>query len=463
MDPHAEPLARWKHHTHNTGMLHLRSPRVHNLDVDPLSLARHAETKAFMAAKRELREEHPVRERDFIAPYSRPSLRLFTHHVQSLVDAKALMRLWRSAEARSLQALEHGYRVQTHSGEQIEAKNIVLALGAGDHLNWPPWAVQYKSQKGEANIWHIFAPEFTREQIAETDDVAIVGAGISAAQLALALLEANPNRRIFLVSRHFLKKQDFDSDPGWLGPTLLKAFHREKCYAKRRSMIREARHIGSLASEVTDRLQEAILRDKTISLELAKVHTVSHGPTRRNLQLHLYPFELDTTQYDDTGDLVFQFSKDVKILEADTVVLATGFQSRRPGGAFLDEAIPGMNLPTARDGFPIVDRHLSWRKGLFVMGPLAELEVGPASRNLSGARMAADRIVHSPEAHESTRPLASLPTSRAGRMKRQVESRRPEAPPHLLGEHKNPPTSRSSTRVCPTRSDSEHPQRSQSG
>ena len=447
LDPHAEPLARWKHHTHNTGMLHLRSPRVHNLDVDPLSLELHAETEAFIAAKRLLREENPARERDFIAPYSRPSLRLFTHHVQSLIDAKALMRLWKSAQARSLQALDRGYRVQTHAGEQIEAENIVLALGAGDHLNWPQWAIQFKSQKAEANIQHIFAPDFQREQIAETDDVAIVGAGISAAQLALALREANPHRRIFLVSRHFLRKEDFDSDPGWLGPTLLKAFHSEKCYAKRRTMIREARHRGSLAKEVTDRLREATLRDKTINLELAKIGAVVHEPTRRKLQLHLYPFELDTTEYEDTGDLVFQLSENAEILEVDAVVLATGFESRRPGGRFLDEAIRSMNLPTAEDGFPIVNRHLGWRRGLFVMGPLAELEVGPASRNLSGARMAADRIIHSPEAHESTGPLASLPSS-PGR-ESEARSREPEArsssPP--LGEHENPSAPLSSTRA----------------
>ena len=60
-------------------------------------------------------------------------------------------------------------------------------------------------------------------------------------------------------------------------------------------------------------------------------------------------------------------------------------------------AMRSMDLPTAKDGFPIVDRHLRWRKSLFVMGPLAELEVGPVSRNISGARMAASRIITSPE------------------------------------------------------------------
>ncbi|MEO1368497.1 MAG: FAD/NAD(P)-binding protein, partial [Acidobacteriota bacterium] len=397
LDPHAEPLARWKHCTHNTGMLHLRSPRVHNLDIDPLSLEYHAEAEPFLSEKRGRAAPDASDESDFIEPYYRPSLRLFTHHVQSLVEGHSLMDLWISARARSLEAVDGGYRVETDTGEQIDSKNVVLAIGAGDHLRWPQWALRFRSREDGANVRHIFAPDFKREEIAETDDVAIVGAGISAAQLALALLDVNPDRRIVLVSRHFLRKQDFDSDPGWLGPTLLKGFHREKCYVKRRSMIREARHSGSLAAEVTARLNKAMLQEKTIRLEVAKVHDALFDTARRKLELHLHPFELDTTQYEATGDLVFRFSDDARVLGFDTVVLATGFESARPGGPFLDDAIRGIDLPTAPDGFPVVDRYLRWRDGLFVMGPLAELEIGPASRNISGARMAADRIVRSLE------------------------------------------------------------------
>jgi hypothetical protein len=44
-------------------------------------------------------------------------------------------------------------------------------------------------------------------------------------------------------------------------------------------------------------------------------------------------------------------------------------------------------------GLPVLDRHLCWPGlELFVMGGLAGLQVGPTARNLSGARMASDRI-----------------------------------------------------------------------
>lgn len=38
---------------------------------------------------------------------------------------------------------------------------------------------------------------------------------------------------------------------------------------------------------------------------------------------------------------------------------------------------------------------LEWCPHLYVTGPLAELEIGPIARNISGARQAAERIVQS--------------------------------------------------------------------
>ena len=49
-------------------------------------------------------------------------------------------------------------------------------------------------------------------------------------------------------------------------------------------------------------------------------------------------------------------------------------------------------LPTADCGYPFVDLALQWAKGLYVMGPLAELEIGPAAANLGGGRIAVKRI-----------------------------------------------------------------------
>ena len=60
--------------------------------------------------------------------------------------------------------------------------------------------------------------------------------------------------------------------------------------------------------------------------------------------------------------------------------------------AWLDDAIETYGLPCAECGYPIVDRGLRWHPRILVTGPLAELEIGPVSRNHSGAMRAGDRI-----------------------------------------------------------------------
>ena len=80
-------------------------------------------------------------------------------------------------------------------------------------------------------------------------------------------------------------------------------------------------------------------------------------------------------------------------LEVDRVLLATGFCSKRPGGSLVDGLIQSASLPCAGCGYPVVDTGLRWHSNVYVSGPLAELELGPVSRNIAGARRAAARLV----------------------------------------------------------------------
>ena len=80
-------------------------------------------------------------------------------------------------------------------------------------------------------------------------------------------------------------------------------------------------------------------------------------------------------------------------LIVDRILLATGFASRRPGGSLVDDLVASATLPCASCGYPIVDSSLRWHPRVYVSGPLAELELGPVSRNIAGARRAGERIV----------------------------------------------------------------------
>ena len=62
--------------------------------------------------------------------------------------------------------------------------------------------------------------------------------------------------------------------------------------------------------------------------------------------------------------------------------------------AILSHLIQAENLPCSECGYPLVSEGLEWAPRLHVMGALAELEIGPIARNISGARHAAERIVN---------------------------------------------------------------------
>ena len=90
--------------------------------------------------------------------------------------------------------------------------------------------------------------------------------------------------------------------------------------------------------------------------------------------------------HDKNGNLIEQ---------TGTVLLATGFKASLPGKEWLSPVIDNYQLCCSECGYPIVSRSLQWGPDLYVTGALAELEIGPIARNISGARYAAGRIVDS--------------------------------------------------------------------
>lgn len=255
-----------------------------------------------------------------------------------------------------------GVGVGLDGGEELAAQNVVLALGASEQPAWPDWA-----PRGDPRVQHVFEPGFG-PSLGASETIAVVGGGISAAQIALRLLDEG--HRVHLVSRHPLREHQFDSDPGWIGPKLMTGFSRVRDYDRRRAMIAEARHRGSVPPDVRRVLARAI----------------EHG--------HLSWHEGQVEALDPGRDgIALRLAADPSALEVERVVLATGFSSRRPGGAMIDRLVASASLPCARCGYPIVDSALRWHPRIHVSGPLAELELGPVARNIVGARRTGDRLV----------------------------------------------------------------------
>ncbi len=368
LDDEERLLARWRRSTRNTGMRFLRSPGVHNIGLSSNSLDRFASGRGRGV------------ERPFTRPYFRPALELFDLHCDDVIERCQLQATHVRGRASRLELTTAGAQVGFEdpvdggrSGE-IEARHVILALGAPREPAWPDWARRAVASSAEApdgtptgRIRHVFDPGFELVDRAEDSVVAVIGAGISGAQVALRL--AREGRRVILVSRHALRVEQFDSDPGWQGPKNMSAFTRLRDPDERRDRIRAARHRGSVPPEVQGALRRASA-DGTIEVVLETAIQSAR------VSDHEVSLELDGRR-----------------VRADRVLLATGFPGRRPGGTWLDDAVDAFRLPCAACGYPIVDRGLRWHPHLLVTGPLAELELGPVSRNLSGARRAGDRIV----------------------------------------------------------------------
>lgn len=353
LDPHPQPLARWDANTANVGMTHLRSPHVQSLDTDPWSISTFAKT----------RRGAPIAE--FIPTHNRPSLALFRAHADWIRERHNLDALRIQGRATGLRRTADGWQVETTIGP-IDTQNVVLAFGAGEQPHWPDWAAALRPQNAPVN--HVFEAGFDREALPDWSQAVVIGGGISAAQLALALALRQPGT-VTLLMRRPLRVAPFDSDLGWVGGTDLQRFRAEPDYARRREIIRAARYTGTVPEDVALLLQQAEARG-VLRVQVGEV--ASAAASASGVDLTLTDGSSQTT---------------------DRLLLATGFDSRRPGGPWLDEAVTKLHLPVNVCGYPVVGPDLAWAPGLFVTGPLAELYIGPVSRNIIGARLAAEVIV----------------------------------------------------------------------
>jgi hypothetical protein len=351
VDPHDEPLSVWKRCTRSTAMNYLRSPAAHNLDVGTGALLQFA-------------RNHDGRGEEFYSKHRRPSLHLFNSHCDHVVEKGGLTSFRLQASALSIERSKHSYILNTTGGE-LHSKRIILCLGSADRLSIPEWASQLEPLS--APIVHVFSTDFAHYKDKKWTRAVVIGGGISAAQLALALSLKSPGNVTMLHSKR-LQIYPFDTEPCWLDERCLRHLRRQPDYAERRSIVDRARYWGSFPADVGRQLNQAI-QNRALAC-------------------------LNSSVISATGDAngVSMMLSDGSILDSDLVVFATGFERSLPGGDFLRNAIQRLGLPCAPCGFPILDEYLRWSEGLYATGALAELVIGPASRNIVGARMASQRI-----------------------------------------------------------------------
>jgi cation diffusion facilitator CzcD-associated flavoprotein CzcO len=358
VDPHAAPLARWSELTQRVGVSFLRSPVVHHLSDDPWSLKRFADG---------WRNRDGMRH--YITSYKRPSLGLFNAHARRQLEECRVAEHWVQGMASGLERIDGGWRVRVTPagggqapGDVLDARRVLLATGPGESLRLPAWV------EGDvaSRTFHVFGPAPV-PPFHEDMRTVVMGGGSTAVQVALLLGRRYPGR-VTLLSRHELRRSHFDADQAWMGPARLDGFHREQDMGRRRMLIRQGRLPGTCPPELLGELTH-LRHSAVVQLRIAGVRSA-----------------------DVAGGEVLLELDDGSSLRAARIVLATGYDQKRPGGAWLDAAVAECGLPLAPCGYPVLDQRLCWAPGLYVSGPLAELEIGPVARNLLGARLAGERL-----------------------------------------------------------------------
>jgi glycine/D-amino acid oxidase-like deaminating enzyme len=393
VDPSANWAAAWDEKLARLALDRLRSPQVHHPGPTPMALRDLVEA---LPEEDQLALRHPEDER---VPTPEGMRRFLDALVATLGPVDWIQDRAAGLAVVSGAALDDATAiVELESGRKITATAVVLAHNPSTP-RVPDWASDLVSA-GVAR--HASTVDLRTEpgigvgasgqlalELPEADTpsrhVAIVGGGLTAGSLACEVIRAGG--RATLLTRRPLRARPYDVDASWLGPRRLTEF-RAATQAERRALIDVARDGGTMPARVLDDLRalaatpdsglvirEAVDVEAELRQLLAEAGVGDTGAVD------------PTLRPEDLGGPAGYFAPPI-----DTIWLATGFENDILTDPLVAPVARSLDLDV-HGGLPEVteDGRLSGSP-LFVMGPYAALAVGPASRNLSGARPAA-RIV----------------------------------------------------------------------
>ncbi|BAZ84339.1 hypothetical protein NIES806_05250 [Dolichospermum compactum NIES-806] len=234
-------------------------------------------------------------------------------------------------------------------------------------IHIPDWVHQIKSVYPEDRLCHSHTVDLRNHHSLKGQRVLIVGGGLTSGHLAVGAISRSAE--VHLMLRRQLSEKLFDAAPGWLGPKYLKGFF-EQNWQQRWKLIQEARNGGSMTPAIATQLRKEKHR-RNIRID-ENCQIVKAGWLSNNWQVEC---------------------SDGNFYECDYIWLATGTKFDVTTEPLLQDILAAYPIQVV-NGLPVLDTYLRWTGcELFIMGGLAALQVGPTARNLSGARMACEKIV----------------------------------------------------------------------
>lgn len=353
-DPSGRWLSQWDYQFAALEIPHLRSPAVHHPDPNPYALRSFAES----------------RPTELYPPYDLPSTRLFRDFCSDAIARWQLANIVMSGKVTRIEPIFHlgssRFRLWLSDQRSILARRVVLANGGGIP-QLPDWVNQIGKPYPQERLCHSYQVDLRQLQLAG-ERVLIVGGGLTSGHLAVGAIARGA--KVLLMARRQLQAKLFDADPGWLGPKYLKEFWAESDWEKRAQLIQQARNGGSL----TPAMMTQLLRHSR------------RGQIRLDENCQVVKAEWLNNRW------LVKCSNGEEH-ECDRLWLATGTITDITAQPLLLETLQSYLVPVV-NGLPVVDSYLRLPGcELFVLGGLSALQVGPVARNLSGARMASERIV----------------------------------------------------------------------
>jgi len=360
LDPNDQLLASFRRKARGCGMDALRSTYVQHVGTEPFGLESFAEARD--------REDELQPTVDYP---DRPSLSLFLDHADHVIESKSLDELHCQTALKTIrERADGGLRLVTSTGE-ITTQSCILAIGQGGQYRIPEWAERID---GVDHVWDGFDLDAAVGSDAN-EELAVVGGGITAAQLACTLSEHRP---VTMITRHPLEWEVSEAEPPWLNwHHIERNLHCHPPASKARlDTVREARYSSTIPPHLYDTLDSRLDSGR----------------------LRILQGEIETARAADTGKGVWLALDDGLAFEVDQVVCATGFDPifEHP---LVDRLVEELNLEQGYQGLPMVDDStLAWETTdgrslpLYVSGALALGVVGPYAPNIPGARRTADRI-----------------------------------------------------------------------
>ncbi len=364
IDPHDQPFAQWHRRVKNCCMRFLRSPASHGIARD------------YRTVRRLMHSD-----RDYTPPYHRPSVDVFSEHLRrhASLTLSGGNRLHGWARSVHQDRTSQGYRIEVAQHDSIypiSADAVILAVGQ------PPVKIPapLATLPADAPVYHVHQDTSGLDTLPRGSSIGIVGGGIAAAHLSLALSEAG--HHVTIWNRDRFTNHQFDSDPCFVGPRCASLFASISSYQARRALIQRSRRPGSVPPDLFRELRryERARRIRVIRGEVVDA-------ARSGNRVFLYGREAIR------GETGRSMPGAPLIGEYDAVVACTGFSGGPPAPELVEKLSQELNLSRSEDGYPIPPPDLQWAPGLFLAGALGELETGPPARNLVGAHVAGRRIL----------------------------------------------------------------------